>query len=184
MTKRIKPELMKLLNQKFQCLEFFDSVDYDQNPKLLNDKIKKFHGHAFSSIERIIIFYHDTGYYQNLINGCSFFLENLYEILKYNDIPGEFVMIITNHYGIKSEIDLLNRKKNYTIKQIIETSLWYDFPDYQKIQKISNKKLIPDIQKLYTCLNNIQRNHRNYTLCKLKENKLLEKGIVSYRFNK
>jgi hypothetical protein len=68
---------------------------------------------------------------------------------------------------------------NYSINKIIETSLWFYFPDVESIE-VEDCDLKKDF--LYTCLNNAERIHRNYTLCCLKEKNLLDRGIVSYRF--
>ena len=172
------------IEKKFKVLAVIDSIDYINNLKHLDSQLKEFSNITFEITDRILIFYQDTGYYIDLNHGTSVFFNNLYTLLcKYN-IPPEFIIIFTNHYGLKKEINTLNKKLKYSINNIIETSLWYDFPTLEKINEVTAHPLIFENKFLYTCLNNAPRVHRNYTLCQLKENHLLNSGIVSYRFNK
>lgn len=177
-------EIYKILNKKFKIILSIDSAYYDNKLEQLENNIKDLCNHSFNQNEKILILYHDTNFYIDLISGSSLFLNNLYEILKKYSIPQEFVLFITNHYGIKKEIDLLNLKFNYEIQNLIETSLWYDFPNTNHFDEFDNINLDFDNEYLFTCLNNIQRIHRNYILCQLEENNLIDRGIVSYRFKK
>lgn len=170
------------ISSKFEILETFDSVDYDHDIDLLDSKIKSFSNFVFDSNQRILIFYQDTGYYQDLTYGSSVFLNNLYTILKKYSIPSEFIIVFSNHCGISKELEHLNLKTGYTINKVVETFLWYDFPEIEKIHELKNYNANCKKDFLFTCLNNIQRIHRNYTLCQLKEHNLLGQGIVSYRF--
>ena len=72
---------------------------------------------------------------------------------------------------------------HFKLENVIETLLWYDFPKNDDIIFYKNQNLEFKNDFLYTCLNNVQRIHRSYFLSQLKENNLLDKGIVSYRFN-
>ena len=184
MKNNINKTLYKKISEKFEILKIIDTVDYDHDLELLENAIKNFENYEFFSNQRLLIFYHDTGFYNDLTTGTSVILNNLYCFLKKYNIPPEFIIFISNHFGIKKEIELLNRKTGYTITKIIETALWYDFPLYDQI--IDSEKLALEFKNdfLYTCLNNIERIQRSYTLCQLRDKNLLPRGIVSYRFNK
>ena len=180
----INQDVFSIIKKRFNILSIIDSFYYIDNFEKLENQIKEFNNTNFKKNDRILIFYQDTGYYIDLIYGTSVFFNNLYTLLiKYN-IPSEFLIIFTNHYGIKKEINILNKKMNYSINKIIETSLWFDFPSLKQIDKIRSESLCFENNFLYTCLNGMQRAHRNYTLCQLKEKNLLDLGIVSYRFKK
>ena len=182
-TETINTETINEIKKKFNVLAIIDSMMY-VDIKDLDAKIKKYNNKEFKNNDRILIFYQDTGYYLELNSGTSIFFNNLYEILRKYNVPSESVIIFTNHYGIKKEIDLLNKKMTYSINKIVETPLWYDFPKPETVDNIMSQSQISTNEFLYTCLNNVQRVHRNYTLCQLKKKNLLELGIVSYRFNK
>lgn len=185
MKNHLNLKLFQEIQKKFEIICVIDSFYYDSDVKKLENVVKNFKDFSFSHNQRILIFYHDTGFYPELTSGTSIFFYNLYLILKKYQIASEFLIIFTNQFGLKKEIDLLNSKTNYTIKNIIETSLWFDFPTVEKIKDFAeNHNFIKDQKFLYTCLNNIERIHRSYTLCKLKENNLLDNGIISYRFKK
>lgn len=184
MNNHLDKNLFNELCQKFQIVDIIDSIYYDKSNGLenLEQKIKQFENIRFEPTQRILVYYHDTGFYKNLSSGSSVFFWNLVQLFKKFNVPPEFIIIVTNHYGIKKEIDYLDSIFNYSINKIIETFLWYDFanPTVVRETNVSNKKEKRNF--LYTCLNSRVRTHRVLTLCYLNEKKLLEKGIVSYRF--
>lgn len=125
-----------------------------------------------------MILHHDTDYYPD--NGVGNNIYNLFRLLARNSVPLEFVIMFTNHYGIKSEISNLCRHiTNQPPPRVVYTALWYDFPN-------DLENLLPmvyqNIEYLYTCLNGVERAHRVLTLCYLNQNDLLSRGMVSYHF--
>jgi hypothetical protein len=184
MKNTINKTLYKKILEKFEIIEIIDTVDYDHNNELLESTIKNFENYVFVNNQRILILYQDTGFYNDLTSGTSVVLNNLFFLLKKYKIPQEFIIFISNHYGIKKELAQLENKTGYSISKVIECSLWYDFPTYDQIVATKNLLLEFENEFLYTCLNNVQRIHRSYSLCQLKENNLLNHGIISYRFNK
>lgn len=178
----INKKLYNKILKKFKVVKVIDTADYDFDIELLENTIKTFENYTFENNQRILIFYQDTGFYHDLNSGTSVILNNLFCLLKKYAIPSEFLIFFTNHYGIKKEIDLLNKKTGYSITKIIECSLWHDYPTCEQIEFSKKLPLEFENKFLYTCLNNRQRIHRSYTLCKLKENNLLDRGIISYRF--
>jgi len=184
MKNSINKALYKKILENFEIIKVIDTVEYDYDNKILESAIKDFENYVFVNNQRILIFYQDTGFYNELTSGTSVVLNNLFYFLKKYSIPQEFIIFISNHYGIKKELDLLESKTGYAISKVIECSLWYDFPTYDQIVAAENLSLEFENEFLYTCLNNVQRIHRSYNLCQLKDNNLLNHGIISYRFNK
>jgi hypothetical protein len=181
--KVLDPLVVEILEEKFKLLSTIDSFDYCNHCDL-DDELVKYKNHTFLDKEKILILHHDTGFYQDLNSGTSVFLQNLFLLLEKYSIPSEFLIFITNHYGITKELELMHLKSGYCINNVIETALWYDFPPTNFIDDILDQSMNFEYDYLYTCLNNVQRIHRNYTLCQLKENDLLSDGILSYRFKK
>jgi hypothetical protein len=178
--------LLSKIKEKFEILEIIDFHLYPDEIFLeLENLIKKYQDFSFKQNQIILFFYHDTSFYTELKEGCSTVLNNFYILLNKYNLPPEFLYILTNHYGLKKEIILLNKRMQYHFKleNVIETLLWYDFPKNDDIIFYKNQNLEFKNDFLYTCLNNVQRIHRSYFLSQLKENNLLDKGIVSYRFN-
>lgn len=184
MKNRLYHTIYNDISSRFQILDIIDSVFYDYlHPDELEEKIKVFKDFTFKENQRLLIYYQDTGFYQNLNSGCSVFFYNMIQLLSKYNIPPEFVIIFTNHYGLKKEIDLLNSIFDYSLEKIVEISLWHDYPKPDQVHELKQHNNDSKKTFLYTCLNNVPRVHRLLTLCYLKEKNLLEKGIVSYRFN-
>ena len=185
MKNRLYHTIYNDISDKFQILDIIDSVFFDYlHPDELIEKIKVFKDYEFKENQRLLIYYQDTGFYQNLNSGCSVFLFNLLQILQKFQIPEEFIIVFTNHYGLKKEIDCINSMIDYSLNKIVETSLWHDYPNVNQIKEAIHQNH-NDYKKtfLYTNLNNATRAHRVLALSYLKEKKLLNKGIISYRFN-
>lgn len=173
----IHPEVIDLVESKYHILETINLYDYDSNPDSLFALFKKYQDYTFNPNERILILHHDTDYY--IQNTPGFTLYNLILILSHLFIPGEFLIMLTNHYGIETEVNLQYKLlSGLTPLKVIYTSLWYDFPfNYPPAQPKSQNP-----ETLFCCLNGIQRHHRMILLCFLKEKGLLNKGMISYNF--
>jgi len=178
MSLSIHQKVIDLVKEKYKILEILDLVFYDHRLSVLDQILIKYQNHTFVPDERIVILHHDTDYYPD--NGVGNNIYNLFRLLARNSVPLEFVIIFTNHYGIKSEIDHLCRHiVNQTPPKIIYTSLWYDFPQNLDTPPSINYQ---NIEHLYACLNGVERAHRVLTLCYLNQNGLLSRGMVSYHF--
>jgi hypothetical protein len=175
----IQQKVIDLINEKYKILEILDLVYYDCRLADLNQTLQKYQNHVFSPDERIIILHHDTDYYpENGSVGNNMY--NMFKLISRNGIPVEFVLMFTNHYGIKQEIQKLCKEiLNQNTPQIIYTSLWYDFPQNLDTPPSINYQ---NIEHLYACLNGVERAHRVLTLCYLNQNDLLSRGMVSYHF--
>jgi hypothetical protein len=178
MSPAIHQKVIDLVNEKYKILEILDLVYYDNRLMDLDQILNEYQNHTFASDERIVILHHDTDYYsENSIGNNTY---NLFKLIARNSIPMEFVIIFTNHYEIKSEVNHLCRHiVNQTPPKIIYTSLWYDFPQNLDTPPSINYQ---NIEHLYACLNGVERAHRVLTLCYLNQNDLLSRGMVSYHF--
>lgn len=175
---RIKPQVLDAIKARYEVLSVIDLFDYDSELDSLRAVLSKFNNFEFNLLHRIVILHHDTDYYIDP-RSSGFTMYNLFVILKEFQIPTEFLILLTNHYGIEGEIRNLEWQTNFSKgTKVIYTSLWYDFPD-----QIRNEPTEYHPGALFCCLNNIGRSHRLLMLCFLKEHKLLSKGMVSYHFN-
>lgn len=174
----INPRVLHAISKRYQILEIIDLLEYDQDFDALRAQLSKFKNMCFQSDQRILIFHHDTDYYPG-IGAPGFTVYNLSVLLKEFMIPNEFLIILTNHYGIREELHQINKNlNNNNGPTVIYTSLWFDFPD-----QISQTTVDYTPSALYCCLNRVPRSHRLLTLSFLKERNLLANGILSYHFS-
>jgi hypothetical protein len=175
----IHQKVIDLVKEKYKLLEILDLVFYDNCLSELDQLLNKYQNYTFAPDERIVVLHHDTDYYPSE-DGIGNNIYNLFKLLARNSIPMEFVIMFTNHYGIKSEIHhLCSHIVNQTQPKIIYTALWYDFP--QNLENIP-PLVYQNIEYLYTCLNGVERAHRVLTLCYLQQKDLLSQGMISYHF--
>jgi len=169
----------KILSNKFNIKLYIDSIHYDYDYDRLDNDVRALADYEFQPNDIIILAIQDTCFYSNCNYGLNAYLHNLYTILKKYDIPTEFLLLLSNHYGIDKEIETMNSLFMYDIIRVHCTPLWYDF----FIDDIDIEDNISSIDYLYTCVNNTSRAHREYTLCKIKEEGLYDEGIISHRWN-
>lgn len=181
-TRYAKSSVMQIIRSKYKILEVIDLFIFDDvryNIDDLEKNIAKYQQYEFQHNQRIVVLHHDTDYYINC-HTPGFMLHNLVTLIKKYNIPQEFFILLTNHYGCQRDIDKLNNniEDNLSMK-VIYTSQWFDFPN-----EFAHEIKLQPIEKLYTCLNGVQRIHRTFTLALLQETQLLEHGIISYHFAK
>lgn len=175
----IKQEVLDIIEKKYKILQLVDFVYYDYRMDELDHLLAQYKNYSFSPNEKLIFLHHDTDYYNN-VNSIGNIIYNLFSILNTNSIAQESCIFVTNHFGIKKEIETVSKLKgNHTPMKVIYTVLWYDYPD-----TIETSIKFKDLSSLYCCLNGVQRSHRIYTLCCLQKNNLIDKGMVSYHFKK
>lgn len=174
----VQKKVLDIITKKYRILETIDLVFYDYRMPELYELLSRYENYTFKTNERILILHHDIDYYVSL-DVCGFTIHNLITILNQLNIPNEFLIMLTNHYGIEKEIQTqFNALSNSQAFKVIYTSQWYDFPENIIIEEPKHSQL----EKLYCCLNGIQRQHRMAMLCNLTEKSLLDQGIVSYHF--
>ena len=172
----LKQSVMDIVQSRYRVLSIVDMLEYDQHPEVLEQFLQQYQGHVFAANERVVILHHDTDYYVSP-GTPGFSMYNLMLILKTIDIPLEFVLFITNHYGIEAELaDLAQANGAHGNVRVVYTAQWFDFPDTAEVQMASAPAY------LYCSLNGQQRDHRLSLLTQLAEHDLLSAGILSYNF--
>lgn len=173
----IKQEVLDIVSSRYEILEVIDLSLFDYQLNELSLVLSKYKNYEFFHNQRLVILHHDTDYYINE-HTPGFLLYNLCVLLNQYQIPHEFLILFTNHYGVKKEItELSNHICNADPFKVVYTSQWYDYSD-----DASTSDHITPVENLFCCLNGVSRIHRILTLCYLKEFNLLDKGSVSYHF--
>lgn len=173
----IKQEVLDIVNDRYTVLDIIDLQQYDYQIEKVDQLLSKYTNHTFSVHERILIFHHDLDYYTS-VSSSGFTLYNLCVLLNRHQIPHEFLIMFTNHYGIEKEVAHLSEQVCNSVPfKVVYTSQWYDYSD-----QLSSNNSVPVIENLFCCLNGISRGHRILTLCYLKEHDLLSQGTISYHF--
>jgi hypothetical protein len=170
------PNIRQHLLRKYNVVAEIDLLDVDSDPGLLYQSLKAAYKEQYAPQDRILIYHHDTDYYHNHTSP-GFTLSNLFSCLSSLDISVNFCLLITNHYGIRREIDLLSHDE-------------LDMPVFESSYMITQTNPAPEkidiniqkIRKPYVCLNGARRSHRVLFLCYLKEYQLLDQGILSWHF--
>jgi hypothetical protein len=176
----IHQEVIALVKEKYNILETLNLV-YENCLSDLDQILAKYQNYTFSPNERIIIIHQETDYYSD-INGVGNNMYNIFHMLAHYDIPMEFIIMFTNHYGIEKELQHLCQKiLNRPVPQVIYTVLFWIFPE--NLENLPDPKY-QEIKNLYCCLNGIERMHRVLTLAYLQEYDLLDQGVISYHFKK
>ena len=142
--------------------------------------LSSYKNHSFDRNQRILILHHDVDYYDNL-NGNGYTLYNFLQIVREYQIPTEFLIVVTNHFGITKEIqDLCSSIFNLTPLLTVETPLFPELIDNSLFNNVAVEFKKPET--LFCCLNGLFRSHRILTLFYLKEKNLIDKGMISYHF--
>lgn len=174
----IRSEVLEIVNSQYKVLEIIDLVHFDHQLDKLEELLTVYKDYNFQYNERILILHHDTDYYPS-VDSNGFTLYNLVVLLNRFQIPQEHLILFTNHYGIKQEVETLSAQIcNTKPMNVIYTSLWYDFHHDPSVKL----RALP-INNLFCCLNGVNRIHRLITLCYLQEHNILQQGMVSYHFS-
>ena len=176
---KIKKEIIDIVASKFCILEIVDLMEFDHDMIKLENFLKKYQDVSFNSNDRLIVFHHETEYYPSE-SSLGNTVYNFLKLLNNYNIPSDYIIMFTNHYGLDKKIATVNKKLfNQPDLKVIYTVHWYDFPT---VDCINTDSTSDNIEKLFICLNYVQREHRMFTLCALQNKNLLENGIVSYHF--
>jgi hypothetical protein len=176
---RLKKEVIDIVKSRYEILEIIDLLEYDHQIEQLDCMLSQYADCAFKENQRIIILHNDTDYYVSL-QASGFTLYNLFLLFKKHSIPIEFLIMFTNHHSIYYEVEELSLQLcNSTPLKVIYTEMWGDYPDSKDI--LTND--CSQINKLFCCLNGVNRSHRLLTLCYFKEYNLLSQGMISYHFS-
>ena len=170
------PTISSYLETKYDIVGELDLMEYGCSVDAMYNKLKSFYKNSYKHNERILIYHYDTDFY---VDKTGTTLYNLLVCLSDIDIPLEFCILLTNHYGIAGEIEnspVLNKsnsknlcifENNYTLLQSTEQATETDID-------------IGSIKYPYICLQGSRRYHRLLFSCGLKDRGLLDKGLVSW----
>ena len=172
----IKSEVIDELEKRYELVDIINLVFFDLDLEKLQTCLSSWSKYKFANNQRLIILHHDTDYYVQNQGNTTY---NLIKLLSVYQIATEHVIIITNHYGLRQEVQYQSSIAGIDPPKVVYTSLWYDFPDTERLGTISLGKF----KYLYCCLNGIERSHRVATLCYLDHHNLLANGILSYHFD-
>lgn len=175
------PAVEETINKKFKVLTHIDLPLADYQPAYLDNALKSFEHHKFKDNEIILVTHYDTQYYMPHYN-ISITLFNLHLTLSTYNIPSEFVIMFSNHYGIEKELKELSKIFNFE-NQIQSFVSFYDI--------IGTTNTVPNIdvnhnqiEHLFCCINGQQRTSRLLFLALLKHHNLISSGIVTTNFQK
>jgi hypothetical protein len=177
----VSHEVIDIIKKKYNIIGIIDLVEYI-NPDELALELMKYKSYSFSPDEILVVLHHDTDYYESL-SSLGHLMYNFLKLCADFDIALNYILFLTNHYGIESEIR--NNEEsicNSSGLKIVYTSQWYDFPEFKDIRNLDQDYSKNNLDFLYSCLNGVAREHRLFLLSLLKEKNLLNKGMISFHF--
>lgn len=175
---RIHQSVIDLVSTRYDIVDILNLEQYDADPEALAKYLLNYANMNWSSKQRLVVLHHETDYYPTL-DSIGNIMYNLLRLCANFSIPTDHIILFTNHYDItdliaESSLEILNEKGPL----VIETSLWYDLPEYDIPRLLEDTKHT----KLYVCLNGQERLHRIFLLCALTDAGLIDQGMVSYHF--
>lgn len=180
--RQLHSKFTEAIAQRFNVLATIDLFEYDQSPKRLHSTLSKLKKDTYSTEDRIVFLHFDTEYYPD-IDAPGFLITNLHMILASLDIPFSFILLITNHTNIRSQ--LLHLKDKFASQE--PSHLPFVVTNFQQLlvddgSHIKNIDLNANIVKYsYSCLNGVGRTHRKFLVSMLKSYSILKFGLVSFK---
>lgn len=166
------------LNNTFNILDIIEFKEFDTDFSVLENRLTAIKKDQYLPNERIIIEHFDTDFYHHrLVYGLN--LYNLIETIRKIDIPFFTIIIVTNHFGIKKEIDkILGHDEEGSIK-VIETFILRPGYNTDLVSVIDTN--IDKITFSALSMLGAPRSHRFALYNFLESNHLLDKVQVSIR---
>lgn len=166
------------LNSKFNILDIIDFKDFDTDFDVLKNRLTAIKKEKYQTNEKIVFEHFDTDFYhKRLTYGLN--LYNLIETIKKIDIPFFTIILVTNHFGIKNEIDKIlkehNEKDFITVIETFVTDTYYN----SSIENFSVN--VNEICFSALSMLGAPRSHRFALYHYLKHNNLLNKVHVSIK---
>lgn len=165
----------KYLHDRYHVLAHICSQDIDHDPIKLEQLLGELRKESFSSDDRIIIEHMDTDYYHpELKHGM--FLRNILHAFHEVDIPTYVLLLFTNHFGIKHEINdiLIDPNDQPTV---IETFIYrpHVLESYEDYPLQSERIIMPAI----CMMAGTPRSHRHALYDYMVKNRLTDFVAVS-----
>ena len=171
--KEITKEYYRAISKKYNILGHINFLEFDNDFQILENYLGPLNKNYFSPNDRFLIEHMDTDYYVPEFK-VGLKLYNLFSVFKNLDIPFFTMLLYTNHFGIKKEIDLLLPEANDqpTIISTFISKLHYT-TNYQNVDFSSNIT-IPAV-----CMMGTRRSHRHALYQLLDKENLLNRVAVS-----
>jgi hypothetical protein len=177
----VQPEVLEIICQRYDLRHIVDLIDVDLDLDLYRQVMHDLAVTKYRDHERSVVLLHDTDYCET-ISAHGHTVYNFFKLAAAFDVPLDRVIFITNHHGLGAQIQYLSRTVcNSEPPQVIETVLWYDFPQSAQLDRPDSDVTYRG-SHLYVCPNNKLRRHRVFLLCCLANRDLLSRGAVSYHF--
>lgn len=153
----LTPLYHKFIYEKYNILAHIPSQQFDHSPVEFENFLRSLRKETFLPNDRIVIEHMDTDYYHSSFRN-GIFITNLIKAFHAVDIPTFVLLLVTNHFGIKKEINELVIDK-HDLPTVIETFLYQPHvqPEYKDIEL-----KVTSIQMPALCLmGGIARSHRH-----------------------
>lgn len=172
------------LEQKYSVLKYIDLLELDYQVEEIQEMLESVYKNEYKLDEKIVILHYDTDFY--LYNSIGVTLHNLITIINYLNISPSVFIILTNHYGLNSELEQYY-KKNYRSFNIDND--WFNIIENNYTSQQAPEDNFLDckvdsnqIMYHYSCLNGSPRTHRKVLLAAMSELNIINKGITSWMF--
>lgn len=169
------------LKSKYNILGTVDLLSVDNDPDAMYTAFKSLLKEVYQPDDRILIYHYDTDFYHENC-GVGFTIYNTLRCITSLNIPISFCLFLTNHYGLKKEIEIFMQVYCPTDGpiQIFESN-------YQQLQTtpVADPTSLDStlIESHYNCMLGKKRVHRVMLLCALKDKNILRHGVLSWHFN-
>ena len=170
------PAYCNALYAKYSIIDHFEFKLFDHDMSKLEQCLQSIKKIRFNPNERIIIEHQDCDYYvDDFPYGLS--LYNLFTAFKKIDIPLYTMLLFTNHFGIRKEIDRLapDPMDRPTVIESFITKIHYA-KSYQPVELDAEQ-----IQRPGICMMGQPRSHRHAMHHFLEDNNLLPHVATSIK---
>lgn len=178
-------DVVSAIKTKCDIVDVINLYEYDSDFNDLKHRLLSTKKESYSANEFYVVYHADTDYYlPECPYGLSMF--NLWKTFKELDISTGRVIFLSNHCGIKKEIEiLLNifKSKNHDMPIVFDNfnaAFHFGMPDAYSKEYEDKKINIERIEHHGICMIGKPRVHRNAIFNHLKKNHLLDKIKTSY----
>ncbi len=179
----IKSELLtkkyfNFFSSKFEILDIIEFKEFDYNFDILIKRLQKIKKEEYSINQKIIIEHFDTDYYDDNLLKFGLNLYNFFQVTKKLNLPNFIFLFVTNHFGLKDEIDkiLNNNSDKVTVIETFITKSHYNTDAYHDIDVDQHKIVYPALTMM-----NHGRCHRYAFYDWIEKNSLLDYIEISIR---
>jgi hypothetical protein len=173
--------ILEYLELKFNILYISNTLNFDENYQRLCNELLSIKKDSFLPNDRIMIEFFDLDYYENFLK-TGLHIRNIIECFKSCGIPMFTLMIITNNFEMKTEVDILLEdwpaEDRPTIITTLSSKLTFEHKDHYQPVDID----ADSIKKHAVCLmSGNKKLHRFAMFDFFKSNNLLEKVGIGFK---